>query len=184
MPAPTALLKVWDRPVRLLHWALVCSLLVAWTSTLGLGFARIHEPAGYVALGLVALRIIWGFFGSYYARFSQFVRGRRQVLLYAHKVLTGHELRYIGHNPLGGWMVLLLLIVVCSLGGTGWLYTTDYFWGTAWLDILHMSLAWLLLFLVVVHVSGVVLISWRHRENLVSAMFSGNKPAPKPGDVD
>lgn len=184
MPALAAQLKVWDRSVRLLHWALVFALLVAWTSTLGLGFATLHEPAGYAALGIVALRIIWGFCGSRYARFSQFVRGRRQVLRYANTVLEGHEQRYIGHNPLGGWMVLLLLVVVGLLGVTGWLYTTDYFWGMAWLDTLHTGLAWLLLLLVVLHLSGVALASWRHRENLVFALFSGKKLAPNPDDVD
>lgn len=121
MPALTALLKVWDRPVRLLHWALVCSLLVAWTSTLGFGLTSFHEPAGYSAMGLVALRVIWGFCGTFYARFSQFVRGHQELQRYARKVLASREPRYIGHNPLGGWMVLLLFFVVGSVCVTGWL---------------------------------------------------------------
>ena len=106
------------------------------------------------------------------------------MLAYARKVAIGREPRYIGHNPLGGWMVLLLLFVVGALGVTGWLYTTDFFWGMAWLDTLHASLAWLLLLLVTAHVSGVALTSFRHRENLILAMFSGHKPRPKPGDID
>ncbi|MES2051208.1 MAG: cytochrome b/b6 domain-containing protein, partial [Pseudomonadota bacterium] len=102
-------IKVWDRLVRLLHWALVASVVMAWISTLGLGLVKAHEPAGYIALGVVTLRIIWGFSGSRYARFSQFVRGKREVLHYAGQLQAGNEPRYIGHNPLGGWMVLLLL---------------------------------------------------------------------------
>lgn len=176
-------IKVWDRLVRLLHLALVASVVMAWISTLGLGLVKAHEPAGYIALGVVALRIVWGFSGSRYARFSQFVRGKREVLHYAGQLQAGNEPRYIGHNPLGGWMVLLLLSLVVSLGLTGWLYTTDYFWGMAWLDTLHHALAWALLVLVALHLAGVVFTSLRHRENLVAAMFSGRKAPPDTGDT-
>ena len=175
-------MRVWDVLVRLLHWSLVAAVVIAWTSTLGLGFSKAHEPAGYVAVGLVAARVIWGFAGSPYARFSQFVCGYRQLRLYAALLKSGRESRYLGHNPLGGWMVLILLAVVASLGLTGWLYMTDYFWGMAWLDQLHELLAWLLLVLVFLHIAGVVFTSLRHRENLLAALFSGRKRPPGPGD--
>ncbi|MDW5441953.1 cytochrome b/b6 domain-containing protein [Polaromonas sp. SM01] len=183
MSGLAAPIKVWDRLIRLLHWALAAAVVMAWTSTLGLGFVKTHEPAGYIALAIVAIRVIWGFSGSRYARFSQFVRGKREVLHYAGRLRTGNEPRCIGHNPLGGWMVLLLLGLVASLGLTGWLYTTDYFWGMAWLDMLHHALAWALLVLVALHLAGVVFTSLRHGENLIAAMFSGRKPAPGPGDT-
>ncbi len=176
-------IKVWDRTVRLLHWVLVAAVAVAWTSTLGLGFVKTHEPAGYIALAVVAIRVIWGFCGSHYARFSQFVRGGADVLHYACELRATRERRYIGHNPLGGWMVLLLLGVIASLGLTGWLYTTDAFWGMAWLDRLHQALAWVLLGLAALHLVGVAFTSLRHRENLVAAMVSGRKPAPGPEDT-
>ncbi|MFI5445415.1 cytochrome b/b6 domain-containing protein [Polaromonas sp. UC242_47] len=182
MSGLTAPIKVWDRLIRLLHLVLVASVVVAWSSTLGQGFVKAHEPAGYIALAVVAIRVIWGFCGSHYARFSQFVCGKGEVLHYADQLRTGKEPRYIGHNPLGGWMVLLLLGLVASLGLTGWLYTTDYFWGMAWLDTLHHALAWALLVLIALHLAGVAFTSLRHRENLVAAMFSGRKPAPDPGD--
>lgn len=175
MPGPVTHIKVWDRWVRLLHWALVISIVVAWTSTLGWGFSKAHEPAGYVALGLVALRTLWGFVGTRYARFSEFVRRRRDVLGYARQLGAGSEPRYLGHNPLGGWMVVMLLACVATLGLSGWLYTTDYFWGMAWLDILHQALAWSLLGLVVLHLAGVLFTGFRHKENLVAAMFTGRK---------
>ncbi|GAB3471968.1 cytochrome b/b6 domain-containing protein [Polaromonas eurypsychrophila] len=182
MPGLAAPIKVWDRAVRLLHWLLVVAVVVAWTSTLGLGFSRAHEAAGYISLGVVAIRVIWGFCGSPYARFSQFVRSRHEVLHYAGQLCEGKERRYVGHNPLGGWMVLLLLSLIASLGLTGWLYTTDYFWGRAWLDMLHHALAWALLVLVALHLAGVAFTSLRHRESLIAAMLSGRKPAPDPGD--
>ncbi len=184
MPAPQNTVKVWDGLVRLLHWLLVLSVALAWISTLGLGLLRTHEPAGWVALAVVVIRLGWGFAGSRHARFASFVRKPQAVRTYARQIRAGKEPRYVGHNPLGGWMVLVLLAVVAALGLTGWLYTTDAFWGMAWLDQLHAALAWGLLVLIASHIGGVLFTSIRHRENLVSAMFSGRKPAAAPGDID
>ena len=174
-------IKVWDRLVRLLHWSLVLAVVIAWTSTLGLGFSSAHEPAGYVALGAVALRLVWGVAGSRYARFSQFIRTPRAVWHYAVQLSDKTEARYIGHNPLGGWMILLLLACVAGLGVTGWLYTTDYFWGSAWLDKLHQLLAWALLALVALHLAGVAFTSLRQGENLAASMVDGRKASAVPG---
>lgn len=184
MPAPQNTVKVWDGLVRLLHWLLVLSVAMAWVSTLGFGWVKTHEPAGYVALAVVVTRLIWGFAGNRHARFARFVCRPRAVRDYALQLAAGKEPRYIGHNPLGGWMVMALLAVVAALGFTGWLYTTDAFWGTAWLDQLHAALAWGLLVLIAGHLGGVLFTSLRHRENLVSAMVSGRKPAAAPGDID
>jgi cytochrome b len=177
-------MKVWDVLVRLFHWSLVLAMVVAWLSTLGWGFVRMHEPAGYAALGIVVARVLWGFCGGTYARFAQFVRGMRATLAYGRLLRQGREPRYVGHNPLGAWMVLALLACVVALGLTGWLYTTDAFWGEAWLDMLHQALAWLLLGLVAMHVAGVVFTSLRHRENLVAAMLTGRKRPADASDVD
>lgn len=182
MSAAAQPVRVWDWLVRLLHGVLVAAVVVAWTSTLGLGFAWAHEAAGYSAAAVIGIRVVWGFCGSRYARFSQFLRSRREVLHYARQLCAGHEPRYIGHNPLGGWMVVLLLALVAGLGVTGWLYTTDAFWGMAWLDRLHDALAWALLVFATLHVAGVALTSLRHRENLAAAMLNGRKAAPAPGD--
>lgn len=184
MSMPPTTIKVWDGLVRLLHWMLVLSVALAWISTLGFGLLKMHEPAGYVALAIVTVRVAWGFIGSRYARFSQFVRRPHALRDYALKLKTGTEPRYIGHNPLGGWMVLLLMAVVASLGITGWLYTTDYFWGMAWLDQLHNALAWFLLVLIAGHLGGVIITSIRHCENLAAAMLHGRKPAAAPGDIN
>lgn len=174
-------MRVWDRLVRLLHWTLVGSIALAWISTLGLGIVKWHEPAGYVALAVVALRVLWGFAGGPYARFVQFVRGPSATLRYTAQVAAAREPRYVGHNPLGGWMVLTLLLCVAAACVTGWLYTTDMFWGEEWVDRLHQALAWAILVLAALHVGGVVFTSIRHHENLVAAMFSGNK-RPASGD--
>jgi cytochrome b len=134
-------------------------------------------------LGVVVVRIAWGFAGPHYARFAQFVRGPRRTLAYARLVIVAGEPRHIGHNPLGAWMILALLACVAGLALTGWLYTTDRFWGDETVERVHVALAWAMLGLVSLHAAGVVVASFRHRENLVSAMFSGDKRAPTEGDV-
>lgn len=179
---------VWDALVRVLHWTLAAAVATCWIS----GhwpprhFDDWHHTAGYVAAGAVTLRLIWGFAagpGARYARLAQFVRGPRAVLAYARSLRSGQERRYLGHNPLGGWMVLALWGTAAALSLSGWLYTTDWLWGYEWLSDLHAWLAWGLLTLVVGHLGGVALTSWRHRENLVAAMFSGRKRAADGDDI-
>lgn len=173
--------RVWDRAVRMLHWTLVASTAF---SAIGLvALFGVHQPAGYVALAAVSLRVVWGVLGSRHARFAQFVRGPRASLRYARAVVVGREPRFVGHNPLGGWMVVALLGCVTGLALTGWLYTTDAFFGDETVETIHRALAWTLLWLVVVHVAGVIFTSLRHRENLVAAMFSGAKRAPAQDDI-
>ncbi len=174
-------IAVWDRPVRLLHWLLAAAVLVAWLTTLVAVGA--HQPVGWVALAAVVLRLVWGATGSRYARFAQFVRAPRATFAYLRDLLRRREARYIGHNPLGGWMVLVLMLVVAGLALTGWLYTTDWLWGDELVEQLHRALAWGLLGLVALHVAGVAYTSWRHRENLVRAMLTGRKKAVAKDDV-
>ena len=179
------MIRVWDALVRSLHWLLAASVVTAWSS--GHWMSRwteeFHHTAGYVAAGVVVARIVWGFAGGRYARFGQFIRGPHATWIYARQLHTGSEPRYIGHNPLGGWMVLALLATVTAASLSGFLYTTDWLWGYEWLSDLHAAFAWLVLVLVLGHLTGVVFTSLRHRENLVRAMFSGAKRAPGDQDV-
>jgi cytochrome b len=176
-----AKVRVWDLPVRALHWGLVAAVATAaFTSE---WFTRFHEVAGYAAMAVLAARVAWGVCGSRYARFTQFVRAPRATWRYARAMRAGREPRYLGHNPVGGWMVVALMACLAGLGFTGWLYTTEEFWGEPWLDRLHAALAWVLLALVSGHLAGVLFTSLRHRENLVAAMLSGDKAAPADDDV-
>lgn len=176
--------KVWDRAVRSLHWALAATVVAAWASG---GRAAlppdVHDVLGYVAGAIVAARLVWGFAGSRFARFSQFVRGPTVTWGYLRDVLKGRDTRHVGHNPLGGWMVILLLGCVAALSVTGILYTTDWLWGYEWLYRLHVALGWLILGLVAMHVLGVLFTSWQHRENLVRAMITGDKKEPQDRDL-
>jgi len=168
--------RVWDRAVRVLHWSLGASVALAGLSLVdALGMGAAHRIAGYAALVVVLLRVVWGFAGRGHARFAQFVRGPVVTLRYLRQLLARSEPRTLGHNPLGGWMIVALLLCVAALAFTGWLYTTDMFWGSEAVEDLHRALAWTLLALVFLHVAGVIFTSWRHRENLVRAMFDGEK---------
>lgn len=171
--AQAATLRVWDAPVRVLHWSLVLSVATAWLTRHSPG--RWHESIGYAALAIVALRVAWGFVGSPHARFSDFVRGPAATAAYARDILAHREARYLGHNPLGGWMVLALLVGVTLVGLSGWLYTTDRFWGVPWVESLHETLSDILFAFVALHILGVVFTSARHRERLVAAMLHGRK---------
>ena len=177
-----ARVRVWDRLVRVLHWSLVQSVALSWLGTFAI--TGVHQPAGYVALAAVLLRVLWGSIDKDHARFSQFVRGPRTTWTYLMAVLQRREPRYIGHNPLGAWMVVALLATVAALGLTGWLYTTDMFWGDETVDLVHQALAWWLLVLIVLHVAGVTFTSLRQRESLVRAMFTGDKRAPDGEDTE
>jgi cytochrome b len=98
-------------------------------------------------------------------------------------VLAATEPRHAGHDPLGGWMVLAFFAGIAGLALTGWLYTTDPFWGDEIVERIHGALAWSLLGLVAIHVAGVLVASRRHRENLVRSMIDDRKRAPRDGDV-
>ncbi|WP_226858622.1 cytochrome b/b6 domain-containing protein [Diaphorobacter aerolatus] len=118
--------RVWDWLVRLLHWGLVVCIALSWWSRHDLG--PLHERTGYVVIGILVARVVWGFVGSRYARFAQFVKASGPTIAYARAVIARKAPRHIGHNPLGGWMVVALLACLGLLTFTGWLYTTDMFW--------------------------------------------------------
>ena len=175
------MIRVWDPFVRAFHWALALSFAVAWFSSEDMEL--VHSAAGYVAGALVAARIAWGFVGPPYARFSRFVRAPGAVLAYLEAIAKRSEKRFIGHNPAGGAMIVVLLAAMAAAVATGWLLTTDAFWGSTAAQHVHSIVAHGVLLLVFLHLAGVALSSVRHRENLVRAMVVGVKRAAEPGDV-
>jgi len=173
--------RIWEPYVRIFHWGLAAAIATAWATS---GEVQtVHEFAGYTAGALVVSRLVMGFAGDRYTRFRQFVKGPRAVLAYASAIRHRTERRYLGHNPLGAAMVVFLLCLIPSVAFTGWLQTTDRFWGIEWVSMLHEALANTLFGAIFLHLGGVVLESLRHRENLVAAMLTGKKRAPEPGDV-
>ncbi|WHZ12136.1 MAG: Cytochrome b [Burkholderiaceae bacterium] len=171
----TETVRVWDPLVRIFHWSLVVAFFGAYA--LGDDGGQLHQALGYTVLGLVAFRLVWGLIGSRHARFVSFVPSPRRLVGYLRDLIAHREVRYLGHNPAGAVMIVVLLLSLIVTGSTGWLLTTDAFWGSEALAGVHEALANSTLFLVGLHVAGVVFSSLRHRENLVRAMFTGRKRA-------
>lgn len=107
--------KVWDIGVRLFHWTLVVLFAVSYLS--GDDESLLHIYSGYGVAALIVFRIVWGVVGTRYARFADFVRGPKATMDYVRSLFSGKPIHYLGHNPLGGWMVVALLL---SLVGTCW----------------------------------------------------------------
>jgi cytochrome b len=182
--------KVWDPLVRIFHWTLVAAFAVAYfTDDEDLLFP--HVWAGYVVIGLLLFRLIWGFAGTTHARFSDFLYAPAAVMSYLRHTYQGKAKRYLGHNPAGGWMVLLLLLMLALISITGlFLYGADGHGGPMagvmagtgkdteeLLEDLHEFFANLAVFLVMIHIAGVVVSGVLHQENLVRAMVTGYKRA-------
>jgi cytochrome b len=170
---PPASVKVWDPFVRIFHWSLAGLFLLAYST--GDEIENVHIAAGYIIAGLLALRIVWGFVGPRHARFRDFVRSPCAVLAYMRDVALLRAPRYLGHNPAGGTMVVALIVTLLGTCLTGYMMTTGSFWGAKWVEEVHEALANLTIGLVVVHVLGVLLASFEHRESLVKAMITGRK---------
>ncbi len=165
--------KVWDPLVRLFHWSLVIAFAIAWVT--GDELQRLHEAAGYAIVGLLVVRVVWGFIGSARARFSDFVYRPSTVVSYMADMARFRARRYLGHNPAGGAMVLALLLMLAAACGTGLMMTTDAYWGVEWVEEAHELAANFTLVLVGLHLAGVLVASAEHRENLVKAMITGQK---------
>ncbi|WEN14504.1 cytochrome b/b6 domain-containing protein [Rhodanobacter sp. AS-Z3] len=169
-----ATVKVWDPLVRLFHWSLAGLFLANFFTEEG---ELVHRGFGYAILGLIAVRLVWGFIGTHHARFSNWVPGPDRLRHYLRDRLAGRSRRQLGHNPAAAVMILTLLGGVLLVAFTGWLQTTDRFFGDSWLEGLHEALAYGVLGLVVVHVLAAVGESLHYGENLIAAMVHGRKRA-------
>jgi cytochrome b len=172
----SATVRVWDPMVRIFHWSLVG--LFTFSFFTGDEWKSAHIWSGYAIAGLIVFRIIWGFIGGRHARFSDFVKSPITVMGFMIDTARHRAKRYIGHNPAGGMMVLALILMISIIAASGYMMTTDMFWGMEWVSDVHETTVYLTIGLVVLHVIGVVLASLEHRENLVRAMITGWKRAP------
>ncbi|MGF6780461.1 cytochrome b/b6 domain-containing protein [Paraburkholderia sp. GAS334] len=134
-----------------------------------------HRVAGYVAVGLVASRIVWGVIGTPNARFSTWWPGRAELVAYLRALPAGKPIHPVSHNPLGALMIVALWSLVLALGLTGWMMRLDAFWGEDWLESTHSALATALEVCVCVHVAAAVAMCLYLRENLIGAMVTGIK---------
>lgn len=192
---PLRPLKLWDAPTRLFHWALPVLLAALWYTAQDITTLGWHMQLGYVLLTLLLFRIAWGFWGSRSARFSAFVQGPGSVARYAADLARGRMHRSFGHNPLGGWSVLLMLGLLLVQTLTGLFADDEIFtqgplagWVSgdtrAWLTGVHKANFNLILALVAVHVVAVVLHGVLKGDDLVRPMITGRKPMPADRGVE
>jgi len=179
--------RVWDLPVRLFHWSLAALFLFLIVSgDLGDDLIELHFYAGYLLSGLIVFRLVWGLAGSRYARFSQFIRHPLHTLGYTKRLLQGKAEHHYGHNPVGGLMVIALLLLLAAQVATGLVTSDDVIWDgpfyaavsdeTAELGaMLHHQLQLVLKVLVGLHVLAIVFHKVFYKDALVPAMIHGRK---------
>ena len=164
---------VWDRFVRLFHWSLVgCVLINAFLLDDG---ETVHRWLGYTASALVLARIGWGFVGSTHARFADFFPTPARLKRHLQALRSDRHEFQPGHNPVGALMIFALLSLVLGLGITGFLQTTEAFWGEEWLQDLHETLADLLIACATLHALAAIVMGRIERTTLIKAMFTGIK---------
>jgi cytochrome b len=178
---------IWDRPIRLFHWLLVACFAAAYLTATDA--QELHVLAGYLLCVLLLLRLVWGLIGSRYARFSSFIFSPRATLAYVAAVGKGSPPHHYGHNPAGALMVFALLILLLLISTTGLVTLAVIDFEGPLLSLtshvddktsyafrrLHDLLTNVVLILIALHLAGVALSSFQHRENLVKAMFTGKK---------
>jgi cytochrome b len=165
---------VWDAPVRAFHWLMGLCFAGAWITAESERWRLLHATLGYTMAGLIAFRVVWGLVGTRHARFASFVRAPRAALRYLGSLVRGAPEHHVGHNPAGALAIVALLGVAAVVVSSGWATYNDV--AKHWFEELHEGAAEALMALVLLHVAGVVVSSWLHRENLVAAMFTGRKP--------
>lgn len=182
---------VWDLPTRLFHWSLVALVAFQWLSgEMEDELMELHLLGGYAILALVAFRLLWGVAGGPYARFGNFLRGVGPTLEYARALRANNAPRYLGHNPLGGWMIVALLAMLALQGVTGLFASDDVMTAGPLhhlvsdqvgevLTELHEGSFNVLMTLVVLHVASILAHRLFKGENLVKPMLTGYKDSDK-----
>jgi cytochrome b len=177
---------IWDSPTRVFHWLLALAFVAAMATGDSDRWRDVHVFAGYVVLGLLAFRILWGIVGSRYARFSSFCFTPVAAINYLRDLARDAARRYLGHNPPGSWAIYTLVVLGLLVSFSGLLVLgleesqgifrnlADTPTGEV-LKRLHEALSWIMLTMVAFHVAGVAVESRVHHENLVLAMITGCK---------
>lgn len=177
-----ATVKVWDPVVRLFHWTIVTGVVLnLWVFEHG---KYAHRVTGYVVVAALAVRLVWGIFGTSHARFSDFFPTPGRVIAHVSALLRGEDTRRLGHSPLGALMMLALMVHLAGLGLTGWMMGLDAFWGVEWVEDLHGLLSNSIMALAILHIAAAMIESVRHKENLPWAMVTGRKRALGAHDAD
>lgn len=166
---------VWDVPTRVFHWLQVLSFGGAYLLAFSERFRDYHDALGFILLGLLVFRLVWGFIGTRYARFNSFLFDPGEIVAYLRTMLKGRPAHYLGHNPVGSvsvWLLLALGMLICV---TGVMSLQDD--ASDQVVDLHGLATRIMLGVIALHLIGVLVSSILHRENLVRAMLTGYKSA-------
>lgn len=164
---------VWDVPTRIFHWLLVICFAAAWLTSESERLQMIHYAFGYSACALILFRLVWGLLGTKYARFSQFIKGPKEIAGHLKGMLRAHQEATPGHNPAGGIVMLGLMAIILLIGLTGY-WSVKEFLGDLMSEA-HEVISTLALALVIIHIAAAILMSILQKENLVRAMVTGKK---------
>ncbi|WOI36234.1 cytochrome b/b6 domain-containing protein [Alteromonas sp. CI.11.F.A3] len=178
---------IWDLPTRLFHWLLVASIAAQYVTAEWMDDAtQGHFYIGYFTLGLLVFRLVWGFIGPTYARFSQFVKGPSAVIGYLRTLLDKNSVAVAGHNPLGGWFVVVMLLLLLVQAVSGLFMTDDIFLDGPYrhlvsgstldlMNTLHHLAFEILLWVIGLHVAAIGFYAVYKKQKLVPPMFHGKK---------
>jgi cytochrome b len=171
MPTYVAL---WDPFVRAFHWSLAAAFLL--DRFVIEASDPPHAWVGYAAVGLVMLRVAWGFLATGAARWSHFWPTFARLAAHVREMRAGRPHRHLGHSPLGALVMVTMMLGVVALGVTGFAAEEiDYFWGDQRLHRLHEWLADAVTVLAAVHVAAAIGQSLWIRENLPLSMVTGRR---------
>lgn len=176
---------IWDLPLRLFHWLLVFAIVAQWV-TAEFGYMDWHFKIGYVTLGLVIFRLVWGVVGPRHARFSQFIRPPKDIFNYAKALFSSQNKEYVGHNPLGGLIVPIVIMIVGLQAVTGLFSTDDVLASGPYLssvsaetqdllDGLHHDTYNVILGIAGLHIIAIFWYQFKRKIYLIGAMFHGKK---------
>ena len=170
----TRQVRVWDMLVRVTHWAVAAGI------TANLLFteegSELHQYVGYIGVGLVVVRLLWGFVGTRYARFSDFFPTPSRIKRHLSDLSIRHtDEQHLGHNPLAALMMFALWAVIIGLGISGYLMEANIFASKDVLEEVHEILANSLYLLVPLHIISAIAMSYWERQNLIKSMITGNK---------
>ncbi|WJG08031.1 cytochrome b/b6 domain-containing protein [Aliiglaciecola sp. LCG003] len=178
---------IWDLPIRLFHWLLVLAIVAQWaTAELGGDLMDFHFYIGYFTLGLIIFRLIWGFVGTKHSRFSDFLAPPKAIFNYFIALMKGNNKDYIGHNPVGGLLVPLVIVLLLMQTISGLFATDDVLHSgpyisavntetQSWLNWLHHFTFELISYVILFHIVAILWYKFGLRRSLIAPMISGYK---------
>lgn len=179
---------IWDLPLRIFHWSFALTILGSWYTSEQEGeLIELHMQLGYVAIGLLIFRVLWGIIGPKHARFSQFIPSPKKLIHYAKNINNPANYQAsAGHNPLGALMVVLMIILIALQAISGLFINDDIFSSGPYygsfskdfesvMSFLHHNTFDFMIAAIALHLAAIAYYWWVKKQNLVVPMITGKK---------